>query len=57
MSQAEQAPTQRARTRGKQLRSNPTPKAGRNLTAAIVVGLAMQIGVMGGLGFIPLGYV
>ncbi|MGO4188429.1 phosphatidate cytidylyltransferase [Pseudarthrobacter sp. TAF60_1] len=57
MSQAEQAPAQRARTRGKQPRSNPTPKAGRNLPAAIVVGLAMLIGVLGGLLFLPLGFV
>ena len=57
MSQAEQAPTQRARIKGKLLRSNPTPKAGRNLPAAIVVGLAMLIGVLGGLVFLPLGFV
>jgi phosphatidate cytidylyltransferase len=57
MGQAEQAPAQRARTRGKQLRSNPTPKAGRNLPAAVVVGLAMLFAVLGGLLFLPLGFV
>jgi phosphatidate cytidylyltransferase len=57
MGQAEQAPAQRARTRGKQPRSNPTPKAGRNLPAAVVVGLAMLFAVLGGLLFLPLGFV
>jgi phosphatidate cytidylyltransferase len=57
MSQAEQAPASRARARGTKPRSNPTPKAGRNLPAAIVVGLAMLIGVLGGLIFLPLGFV
>ncbi|MDQ0634736.1 phosphatidate cytidylyltransferase [Arthrobacter pascens] len=57
MSQAEQAPAQRARTRGKLPRSNPTPKAGRNLPAATVVGLAMLIAVLCGLLFLPLGFV
>jgi phosphatidate cytidylyltransferase len=57
MGQAEQAPAQRARTRGKQPRTNPTPKAGRNLPAAVVVGLAMLFAVLGGLLFLPLGFV
>ena len=57
MGQADQAPTPRARTRGKQPRSNPTPKAGRNLPAAVVVGLAMLIAVLGGLLFLPLVFV
>jgi phosphatidate cytidylyltransferase len=57
MGQAEQAPAQRARTRGKQPRSNPTPKAGRNLPAAVAVGLAMLFAVLGGLLFLPLGFV
>ena len=57
MGQAEQAPAQRARTRGKQPRSNPTPKAGRNLPAAVGVGLAMLFAVLGGLLFLPLGFV
>jgi phosphatidate cytidylyltransferase len=57
MSQAEQAPAQRARTKGKQPRRNPTPNAGRNLPAATVVGLAMLIAVLGGLLFLPLGFV
>ena len=57
MGQAEQAPAQRARTRGKQPRSNPTPKAGRNLPAAVGVGLAMLLAVLGGLLFLPLGFV
>lgn len=57
MGQADQAPAPRARTRGKQPRSNPTPKAGRNLPAAVVVGLAMLFAVLGGLLFLPLGFV
>ncbi|TLM85290.1 phosphatidate cytidylyltransferase [Pseudarthrobacter sp. NamE5] len=57
MGQADQAPASRARTRGKQPRSNPTPKAGRNLPAAVVVGLAMLFAVLGGLLFLPLGFV
>ncbi len=57
MGQAEQAPAQRARTRGKQPRSTPTPKAGRNLPAAVIVGLAMLFAVLGGLLFLPLGFV
>lgn len=57
MSQAEQAPAQRARSRGRQPRANPTPKAGRNLPAATAVGLAMLFAVLGGLLFLPLGFV
>ncbi|WP_411375992.1 phosphatidate cytidylyltransferase [Arthrobacter sp. MPF02] len=57
MGQADQAPAARARTRRKQPRSNPTPKAGRNLPAAVVVGLAMLFAVLGGLLFLPLGFV
>jgi phosphatidate cytidylyltransferase len=57
MGQADQAPASRARTRGKQPRSNPTPKAGRNLPAAVMVGLAMLLGVLGGLLFLPLAFV
>ena len=57
MGQAEQAPAPGPRTRGKQPRPNPTPKAGRNLPAAVVVGLAMLIAVLGGLLFLPLGFV
>ncbi|ABK02765.1 phosphatidate cytidylyltransferase [Arthrobacter sp. PvP102] len=56
MDQAQQAPGPRVRVRGKQ-RSNPTPKAGRNLPAATVVGLAMLFAVLGGLLFLPLGFV
>ena len=44
------------RGRGKQ-RSNPTPKAGRNLPAATAVGLGMLVVVLGGLLFFPLGFV
>ena len=57
MGQADQAPAARARTRGKQSWSNPTPKAGRNLPAAVVVGLAMLFAVLGGLLFLPLAFV
>ena len=57
MGQADQAPAARARIRGKQPRSNPTPKAGRNLPAAVVVGLAMLFAVLGGLLLLPLGFV
>ncbi|CAN7289290.1 phosphatidate cytidylyltransferase [Arthrobacter sp. PvP023] len=56
MDQAQQAPGPRVRVRGKQ-RSNPTPKAGRNLPAATAVGLAMLFAVLGGLLFLPLGFV
>ncbi|MDR7081414.1 phosphatidate cytidylyltransferase [Arthrobacter ginsengisoli] len=44
------------RVRGRQ-RRNPTPKAGRNLPAAIAVGLGMLIIVLGGLLLLPLGFV
>jgi len=57
MGQAEQAPAQRARTRGKRPRSNPTAKAGRNLPAATAVGLGMLVAVLGGLLFLPLVFV
>jgi phosphatidate cytidylyltransferase len=57
MSQAEQAPASRARMKGRQPWANPTPKAGRNLPAATVVGLAMLFAVLGGLLFLPLGFV
>ncbi|QCO97639.1 phosphatidate cytidylyltransferase [Arthrobacter sp. 24S4-2] len=56
MNQAEQGPGPGVRARGKQ-RSNPTPKAGRNLPAATAVGLAMLFAVLGGLLFLPLGFV
>ena len=56
MGQAQQAPGPPLRGQGKQ-RSNPTPKAGRNLPAAIAVGLAMLFLVLGGLLFLPLGFV
>jgi phosphatidate cytidylyltransferase len=55
MGQAQQAPGPGVRGRGK--RSNPTPKAGRNLPAAIVVGLGMLFAVLAGLLFLPLGFV
>ena len=57
MGQADQAPVPRTRVRGKQPRGNPTPKAGRNLPAAVVVGLAMLFAVLGGLLLLPLGFV
>ncbi|MFE5835941.1 phosphatidate cytidylyltransferase [Arthrobacter sp. NPDC056493] len=57
MGQAQQAPGARARTRTRQPRPNPTPGAGRNLPAAIAVGLAMLLAVLGGLLFLPLGFV
>jgi phosphatidate cytidylyltransferase len=56
MNQAQQAPGPRVRARGKQ-RANPTPNAGRNLPAATAVGLAMLFAVLGGLLFLPLGFV
>ena len=56
MGQAQQAPGPGVRGPGKQ-RSNPTPKAGRNLPAAIVVGLGMLFAVLGGLLFLPFGFV
>jgi phosphatidate cytidylyltransferase len=56
MGQAQQAPGPPVRGQGKQ-RSNPTPKAGRNLPAATAVGLGMLFLVLGGLLFLPLGFV
>jgi len=56
MNQAQEASGPRARRRGKQ-RENPTPKAGRNLPAATVVGVGMLVCVLGGLLFLPLGFV
>jgi phosphatidate cytidylyltransferase len=56
MDQAQEAPGPRVRRRGRQ-RDNPTPKAGRNLPAATVVGLGMLFGILGGLLFLPLGFV
>lgn len=56
MGQAQQAPGPRIRGRGKE-RKNPTPKAGRNLPAATAVGLGMLFAVLGGLLFLPLGFV
>jgi phosphatidate cytidylyltransferase len=62
MNQAEPAPAERVPTRdtpkrARRVRENPTPKAGRNLPAAIGVGLAMLLAVLGGLLFLPLGFV
>jgi phosphatidate cytidylyltransferase len=62
MDQAEAVPgqssrKQRVRPKYKLWRGNPTPKAGRNLPAAIGVGLAMLFAVLGGLMFLPLGFV
>jgi phosphatidate cytidylyltransferase len=57
MGQAQQAPGARARSRTRQPRPNPTPGAGRNLPAATAVGLAMLFAVLGGLLFLPLGFV
>jgi phosphatidate cytidylyltransferase len=56
MAQEQGDPGADVRVRGKQ-RRNPTPKAGRNLPAAIAVGLGMLIFVLGGLLFLPLGFV
>ena len=56
MGQAQQAPGPDVRGPGKQ-GGNPTSKAGRNLPAAIVVGLGMLIAVLGGLLFLPIGFV
>ncbi|MGP4032412.1 phosphatidate cytidylyltransferase [Pseudarthrobacter sp. 1C304] len=56
MTQEQGDPGADVRVRGKQ-RRNPTPKAGRNLPAAIAVGLGMLIVVLGGLLFLPLGFV
>lgn len=60
MGQAQQAPGARARSQTRQPRQprpNPTPGAGRNLPAATAVGLAMLFAVLGGLLFLPLGFV
>ncbi|MCP1413240.1 phosphatidate cytidylyltransferase [Paenarthrobacter sp. A20] len=62
MNQAEPAPAERVPTRdtpkrARRVRANPTPKAGRNLPAAIGVGLSMLLAVLGGLLFLPLGFV
>lgn len=57
MSEAEPAPARGIPTRARRQRGNPTPKAGRNLPAAIGVGLAMLFAVLGGLLFLPLGFV
>src|SRR3954451_17418535 len=56
MNQAQEASGPRARRRGTQ-RENPTPKAGRNLPAATVVGVGMLVAVLGGLLFLPLGVI
>lgn len=56
MGQAQQGSGSQARVRWRQ-RPNPTPKAGRNLPAAITVGLGMLFAVLGGLLFLPLGFV
>ena len=56
MGQAQQVPGPHVRGQGKQ-HSNPTPKAGRNLPAATAVGLGMLFFVLGGLLFLPLGFV
>jgi phosphatidate cytidylyltransferase len=57
MSEAEPAPAQGIPTRARRQRGNQAPKAGRNLPAAIGVGLAMLCAVLGGLLFLPLGFV
>ncbi|WP_115788026.1 phosphatidate cytidylyltransferase [Arthrobacter silvisoli] len=56
MSQAEPAPMH-GTTRARRKSGNPTPKAGRNLPAAIGVGLFLLVVVLGGLLFLPLGFV
>lgn len=56
MGAEQEAPGPRVRLRGKE-RKNPTPKAGRNLPAATAVGLGMLLAVLGGLLFLPLGFV
>ena len=56
MAQEQGDPGADIRVRGKQ-RRNPTPKAGRNLPAATAVGLGMLVFVLGGLLFLPLGFV
>jgi phosphatidate cytidylyltransferase len=57
MAQAQEAPGPKVPMRRKPPRPNPTPKAGRNLPAATAVGLAMLFAVIGGLLFLPLGFV
>jgi len=56
MNQAQESSGPRVRRRGKQ-RENPTPKAGRNLPAATLSGVGMLVCVLGGLLFLPLGFV
>ena len=56
MAQEQGGPGADVRVRRKQ-RKNPTPKAGRNLPAATAVGLGMLFFVLGGLLFLPLGFV
>lgn len=56
MAQEQGDPGADIRLRGKQ-RRNPTPKAGRNLPAATAVGVGMLVFVLGGLLFLPLGFV
>ena len=56
MAQEQGEPGPDVRVRGKQWR-NPTPKAGRNLPAATAVGVGMLVIVLGGLLFLPLGFV
>ena len=56
MAQEQGDPGADVRVRGKQ-RRNPTPKAGRNLPAATAVGVGMLVFVLGGLLFLPLGFV
>ncbi|MDJ0319764.1 phosphatidate cytidylyltransferase [Pseudarthrobacter sp. PS3-L1] len=57
MSASEPVPVPRVRPRGRVPRANPTPKAGRDLPAAIGVGLFLLLGVLGGLLFLPLAFV
>ncbi len=57
MSQAEPAPAHGVPARTRRKSGNPTPKAGRNLPAAIGVGLFLLVVVLGGLLFLPLGFV
>lgn len=57
MTEPEQASGRLSRLRARPPRANPTPKAGRDLPAAIGVGLLMLFGVLGGLLFLPLAFV
>ncbi|MEE2569409.1 phosphatidate cytidylyltransferase [Pseudarthrobacter sp. J64] len=57
MSQPKQASGRFPRLHSRTPRENPTPKAGRDLPAAIGVGLLMLFGVLGGLLLLPLGFV